>query len=83
MLGLPEVLLDLCIRDSGSVLKIFSDGFECQGFVGCWVGLVVVSVTSTSGVWCQLVWTCSETAFHGVRVCLLVWFRALVWNYLL
>jgi hypothetical protein len=51
-------------------------GLECLGFVGCWIGLAVVSVMSKSGFWCHLVSICcaamplvQETAFLGVRVC--------------
>jgi hypothetical protein len=46
------------------------------GFVGCWIGLAVVSVMSKSGFWCHSVLICyavlslvQETAFLGVREC--------------
>jgi hypothetical protein len=51
-------------------------GLECLGFVGCWIGLAVVSVMSKSGFWCHSVTiSCAvlplvqETASLGVRVC--------------
>jgi hypothetical protein len=53
-----------------------SEGLECLGFVGCWVGLVVVTVVSTSGFWSHLVPLCCAvlplicvSEFLGVRAC--------------